>query len=114
MPPKLGILAGSGQLPARIVQACRDSGREYFVVAFENQADKGAFGDDPHVWVRLGAAGKAIEHLRAQHYKEAEPLLSQLVRQFPEHVDLQEALAIVLAAQGRLQPPPRTSRRWSN
>ena len=64
MPPKLGILAGSGQLPARIVQACRDSGREYFVVAFEDQADKGAFGDDPHVWVRLGAAGKAIEHLR--------------------------------------------------
>ncbi|HIM41487.1 MAG TPA: DUF1009 domain-containing protein, partial [Rhodospirillales bacterium] len=64
MPPKLGILAGSGPLPARIVQACRDSGREYFVVAFEDQADKGAFGDDPHVWVRLGAVGKAIEHLR--------------------------------------------------
>ncbi|MCH7833454.1 MAG: UDP-2,3-diacylglucosamine diphosphatase LpxI, partial [Proteobacteria bacterium] len=60
----LGILAGSGPLPARIVQVCRDSGREYFVVAFKDQADKGAFGDDPHVWVRLGAAGKAIEHLR--------------------------------------------------
>ena len=60
----LGILAGSGPLPARIVQVCRDSGREYFVVAFKDQADKGAFGDDPHVWVRLGAVGKAIEHLR--------------------------------------------------
>ncbi len=46
---------------------------------------------------------QALEHLRAQHYAAAEPLLSQLVRQFPEHVDLQEALAIVLAAQGRLQ-----------
>lgn len=64
MPPKLGILAGSGQLPARIAQACRDGGREYFVVAFKDQADKGAFADDPHVWVRLGAVGKAIEHLR--------------------------------------------------
>ena len=51
-------------MPARIVQACRDSGREYFVVAFEDQADKRAFGNDPHVWVRLGAVGKAIEHLR--------------------------------------------------
>ena len=51
-------------MPARIVQACRDSGREYFVVAFEDQADKRDFGDDPHVWVRLGAVGKAIEHLR--------------------------------------------------
>ena len=51
-------------MPARIVQACRDSGREYFVVAFKDQADKKAFGDDPHVWVRLGAVGKAIEHLR--------------------------------------------------
>ena len=46
---------------------------------------------------------QAIEHLRAQHYAAAEPLLSQLVRQFPEHVDLQEALAIVLAAQGKSQ-----------
>lgn len=64
MRPKLGILAGSGQLPARIVQSCRDSGREYFVVAFKGQTDEGAFDDDPHVWVRLGAAGKAIEHLR--------------------------------------------------
>ena len=51
-------------MPARVVQACRESGREYFVVAFEDQADKGAFDDDPHVWVRLGAVGKAIEHLR--------------------------------------------------
>ena len=51
-------------MPARVVQACRESGREYFVVAFEDQADKRAFGDDPHVWVRLGAVGKAIEHLR--------------------------------------------------
>ncbi len=51
-------------MPARVVQACRESGREYFVVAFEDQADKGAFDDDPHVLVRLGAVGKAIEHLR--------------------------------------------------
>ena len=61
MPPKLGILAGGGILPAQIVQACRDSGRDFFVLAFEGQAEKGAFDDVPHAWVRLGAAGKSIE-----------------------------------------------------
>ncbi len=70
MPPKLGILAGGGELPAKIIQACQDGGRDFFVVAFEEQAEKGAFDDVPHVWVRLGAAGKSIEHLRQAGCKE--------------------------------------------
>lgn len=70
MPPKLGILAGGGNLPAQIVQACRDSGRDFFVLAFEGQAEKGAFDDIPHAWVRLGAAGKSIEYLRQAGCKE--------------------------------------------
>ena len=70
MPPKLGILAGGGILPAQIVQACRDSGRDFFVLAFEGQAEKGVFDDVPHVWVRLGAAGKSLEHLRQAGCKE--------------------------------------------
>ncbi|MCS5606288.1 MAG: LpxI family protein, partial [Alphaproteobacteria bacterium] len=35
MPPKLGILAGGGELPEVIVQACKSQGREFFIVAFE-------------------------------------------------------------------------------
>lgn len=64
MPPKLGILAGGGLLPAAIIEACRKTGRDYFVIAFEGQTDVGTVDGSPHAWVRLGAAGKAIRLLR--------------------------------------------------
>lgn len=70
MPPKLGILAGGGPLPVQIIQACRDSGRDFFVIAFKDQADAGAFDGVPHAWVRLGAVGESLEHLRTAGCKE--------------------------------------------
>lgn len=65
MPPKavLGILAGGGDLPARIIQTCRESGRDFFVLAFEEQAAPATVDGTPHAWVRLGAVGTAIDHL---------------------------------------------------
>ncbi len=65
MPPKLGILAGAGDMPARLVETCRDTGREFFVLAFDGQTDPEFLADIPHGWVRLGAAGQGIEFLRA-------------------------------------------------
>ncbi len=64
MPPKLGILAGRGELPARIIQACRETGRDYFVIAFEEQTAPQTVAGAPHAWVRLGAAGSALQRLR--------------------------------------------------
>lgn len=64
MPPKLGIIAGQGELPARIIQACRDSGRDFFVVAIEGQADPESIVGTPHIWSRLGAADTAFTKLR--------------------------------------------------
>ncbi len=32
MPPKLGILAGRGELPARIIQAYRETGSIFIIV----------------------------------------------------------------------------------
>ncbi len=64
MPPKLGILAGRGKLPARIIQACRETGREFYVVAFEDQTAPETVAGVPHTWVRLGAAGSALKRLR--------------------------------------------------
>lgn len=64
MPPKLGILAGGGQLPEQIVRVCQDTGRDFFVVAFRGHAERDSFTGVPHAWVRLGAAGDAIKHLR--------------------------------------------------
>lgn len=61
----LGIVAGGGDLPRRLVETCRDRGRPVFVIAFEGQTDPGWIGPDiPHAWVRLGAMGKAVAALR--------------------------------------------------
>ncbi|MEK9967365.1 MAG: UDP-2,3-diacylglucosamine diphosphatase LpxI [Rhodospirillaceae bacterium] len=64
MAPKLGILAGGGPLPGHLIEACRASGRDVFVIAFEGQADPDVIGDVPHAWVRLGAADDALGRLR--------------------------------------------------
>jgi DUF1009 family protein len=61
---KLGILAGGGELPMRLVEACRAVGREVFVLAFEGQAEPDSLRGVEHVWSRLGAVGGAIEALR--------------------------------------------------
>ena len=62
--PKLAIFAGSGDLPGRIVSACREGGRDVFVVAFDGITDADAIGDAPHAWVRLGAIDKTISLMR--------------------------------------------------
>lgn len=64
MPRKLGILAGGGPLPVRLIQSCRASGRQFFVAAFEDQTDPETVEGVPHAWVRLGAAGTLVEKLR--------------------------------------------------
>jgi DUF1009 family protein len=67
---KLGIIAGGGELPARVIEACRAEGRRFFVLALEGQADPALVAGIEHAWVRLGAAGEAIERLRAAGVEE--------------------------------------------
>lgn len=70
--PKLGIIAGSGSLPRSVIQACRHTGREYFVIAVEDAVDEAtlALAADQHEVVRVGAIGKAIELLRTHGCSE--------------------------------------------
>lgn len=53
------IVAGGGTLPRLVVQACREAGRPFMVVALEGQAEAGSFADVPHAWCRLGAGAQA-------------------------------------------------------
>src|SRR5688500_1839172 len=62
--PTLGIIAGSGRLPLQLVEACQASGRQAFVLAFEDSADISSIAHVPHAVVRLGAVGEALDHLR--------------------------------------------------
>ena len=70
MAAKLGIFAGGGELPLRIIEACRAVERSVFVLAFEGAADPAVASGVPHAWVRLGAAGEALRLLRAQGVEE--------------------------------------------
>lgn len=70
MTPKLGIIAGGGDVPARLIAACRNSGRDFFVLALKGQTDPESVADVPHAWVRLGAAGKALDALHGAGVKE--------------------------------------------
>ena len=67
--PKVGIIAGGGELPQRLIKACQKSGQAFHVVAFKGQADpelsNGLEGFEGHIdWVRLGAVGKALSILK--------------------------------------------------
>ncbi len=64
MGPKLGIIAGGGELPARLIEVCRGDGRDVFVLAFEGQTDPATVEDVEHAWIRLGQGGSALEVLR--------------------------------------------------
>jgi UDP-2,3-diacylglucosamine hydrolase len=67
---KLGILAGAGELPLRLVEACRAVDRPVFVLAFEGAADPAVTAAAPHAWVRLGAAGDGLRLLHENGVEE--------------------------------------------
>jgi UDP-2,3-diacylglucosamine hydrolase len=60
---RLGILAGAGELPRRIIEACRAADRDFFVLAFKGEADPAILAAVPHATVRLGAAGEGFRLL---------------------------------------------------
>jgi len=70
MPPKLGILAGGGELPKRLVDMCSKTGRECFVVTFEGQSQDDSFDGTPDISLPIGSAGKIIEALRQANVEE--------------------------------------------
>ncbi len=70
MAGKLGILAGAGELPLRIIDACRAADRPFFVLAFEGAADAATVAGVPHAWVRIGAAGEGMRLLHENGVEE--------------------------------------------
>ena len=65
MPPKLGIIAGRGELPRRIVEAAQAAGREFFVIAFNGETDPATVADGAeHAWVDLPTVGRTIKLLQ--------------------------------------------------
>jgi len=66
----LGILAGGGPFPGQVAAACVAAGRPVFIVGFEDFAEPAVIGAYPHEFIRLGAAGRILEALRARGCRE--------------------------------------------
>lgn len=64
MLPKLGVVAGGGDLPKRLIAAGQAQGRAVFVVAIEGAADAATVLNLPHCWARLDAVGRIVAALR--------------------------------------------------
>lgn len=70
MADRLGIVAGGGGLPRRLVEYCRAAGRDVFVLALEGAAEPATVRDVPHAWCRIGAAAAGLALLRENHVTE--------------------------------------------
>jgi hypothetical protein len=70
MAAKLGIVAGSGELPLLLIEACRAGARPYFVLGIEGSCDPESLAGQPHAFVRLGASGAGIALLRKERVEE--------------------------------------------
>lgn len=65
---RIGLIAGGGRLPVRIVDACRNAGHHVVTVAIENHADEILPKAD--LVVRMGAAGRIIDFFREAEVDE--------------------------------------------
>ena len=68
--PKLGIIAGGGDLPLQVIQACLQSRRDFFVIALKDQANPSIVDAVPHQWISLGKSGKALKKLKEQNVSD--------------------------------------------
>lgn len=68
---KLGIIAGGGTLPRRLIDYCLETKRDFFVLAIEGNAEKDFVDSSiPHLWIRLGQAGTGFKRLAEEKVEE--------------------------------------------
>ena len=70
MEKTLGIVAGGGLLPRKVVEHCRATGRPFALAALKNNADEKLLKDVPCLWIRMGEGGKAWDYFKKQGVEE--------------------------------------------
>lgn len=70
MPGRLAVVAGSGALPLRVVEAAQAAGREVFVFGIQGQVDQAVLDAAPHMILPIGAAGRFLKELRVRAIEE--------------------------------------------
>ncbi len=68
---KLGIIAGGGTLPRRLISYCQENQRPFFVLAVEGNAETDLVNENiPHIWLRLGQAGTGFKRMAKENVEE--------------------------------------------
>lgn len=70
---KIGILAGGGDLPAKIIEKCQQEGKSLFVITFKEQDKPTNFdslADNEHAEFGLGSVGSVIKRMKAEGVEE--------------------------------------------
>lgn len=67
---KLGIIAGRGDWPRRLGEACAEQGRDCFVVALNGFCEADMLDGLDHIWVDLGGVGKTLKALKSSGCEE--------------------------------------------
>ncbi len=84
---KLGIIAGGGELPQKLLNWCIAHNRPYYALAVHGNADEKYFTPGiAHEWIRIGQAGTGFKRFKEEGVKEIvligtikRPTLSELV-----------------------------------
>lgn len=67
---KLGIIAGGGNAPRQLIDACREKGRNVFVICLKGHADENVAEGFPCAWISLGEVGLLKQVIAEQQIKE--------------------------------------------
>jgi DUF1009 family protein len=70
MSAPLGVIAGGGSLPLRVVQAAAALGRPVHIVVLEGQGDPATYAGLSHVTLRWGLAAQMLSWLKQHGVKE--------------------------------------------
>lgn len=68
--PKLGLIAGGGQIPVLIRDTCRAEGRPLFIAALNGFCDSATVTDTEHAWFDLPQVGHLLKALKAAGVEE--------------------------------------------
>ena len=69
MEPKLAIVAGGGELPWLLREACKTIGRDSLFLALDGEVEENRL-PEPDAWLKLGSWGKNLDFLHTNGVKE--------------------------------------------
>jgi len=67
---KIGMVAGSGNMPVEIIKHCKEKGIEIYVIGLESFASEEQLKDAPHCFAKIGEVGKMMKTFKKNNITE--------------------------------------------